>query len=102
MQINISAEDVERMVKDELVKAGLGKAIAEAVQKTLAPGYNNPLDTAVSKYVGEVASRLLRETFAETIEHSVAAAIKARITVEFIDKVVAEAVAKMVRAVDSY
>jgi hypothetical protein len=50
MEINITPGDVEKMVKDSLVKAGLGKAITEAIQKALTGSYNNPIDEAIKRF----------------------------------------------------
>lgn len=99
MQIEIKAEDVERMVRDELVKAGLGKVIVDTIAKTLT-GYNSPVEDAIKRYVGEVAGRMLREMFEPLIVDSVTAALKAKVTSDFVDKVVAAATDKMVRAAD--
>jgi len=46
MKIEINADDIEKLVREELVKAGLGKVIAEGVQKALS-GYDSPVEKAL-------------------------------------------------------
>lgn len=97
MHINITPEDVDTLVKDALLKAGIGKAITEAVAKTFS-GYNNPIDEKLKQYVGDVAGDLIRTKFDAQIKEAVAAHIEAKVTREIIDSVVNVSVDKMVRA----
>lgn len=99
MDFNLSPEDIEKLVRDSIMKAGFGAAVVKGVTAALG-GYNNPVDAEVKKYVGEVAASLIREKFAETIKAAVAAAIEARVTQETIDATVSAAVAKMQRAAE--
>jgi hypothetical protein len=101
MQININAQDIERLVQDELIKAGLGKVISEAVQKTLQSGYNNPIDDAIKRYVLGVAERMLREMFAEQLDAAIAEAVKKHITTDAANKLIESTITKMVRAAES-
>lgn len=97
MNINITPEDVDALVKDALLKAGIGKAITEAVAKTLS-GYNNPIDENLKRYVGEVAGELIREKFSAQIKVAVAAQIEAKVTHELIETVTCAATDKMIQA----
>ena len=99
MKIEINADDIEKLVREELVKAGLGKVIAEGVQKALT-GYDSPVEKALKQYMGEVAGRLIREHFTAHIEEAILAAIRAKVTTEAVNTLVDAAVGKMVRAVD--
>lgn len=99
MNINITPEDVDALVKDALLKAGIGKAITEAVAKTLS-GYNNPIDEKLRLYVGEVAGELIRAKFATQIKEAVAVQIEAKVTKEVIEKVTTAATEKMIRAAE--
>lgn len=97
IELSITPEDVEAIVKDALIKAGLGKAISDGVKKALS-GYESPVDKEVKLYVGEVAATLIKEKYAEQIKASVSAAIEARVTKEFLDKTVADTITKMEKA----
>jgi hypothetical protein len=99
MKIEISADDIEKLVREELVKAGLGKFIAEGVQKALS-SYDSPVEKALRQYMSEVATRLIREHFTAHIEEAIMTHIKAKVTTEAIDKIVDTAVTKMVRAAE--
>lgn len=102
MQIEIKSEDIEKMVREELIKAGIGKVIVEGVHKALT-GYNNPVDTAIKLYVGEVAAKVIREHYAAQIDEAIVKTIREMMTPELIDKVTDATVKKMVRAAaDTY
>ncbi len=100
-QLNITPEDIESLVKDSLVKAGLGKTIQDATAKALS-GYDSPIDKAVRQYIGDIASDLIREKYADQVRDAVSRHIEALITQDLIDKTVDVAINKMVKAVDSY
>lgn len=99
IELNITAEDVEALVKDSLIKAGLGKVISDGVAKALG-GYDSPVDKAVKQYVAEVAETLIREKFADQIKDAVRATIEAKVTDEMIARTVDAAVEKMARAAE--
>ena len=99
MEVNITDEDVERLVKDTLIKTGLGKAIADSVRRALS-GYDSPVDRAIKAYVAFVAGELVRERFTEQIRVAVAAAIDARVTTELVNTTVNTAIERMVRAAE--
>jgi hypothetical protein len=98
IEINLSADDIDTLVKDSIMKAGFGKAIEEGVKRAMAPGYDNPVEKAMKAYVVEVCDSLLRHRFADQIRTVVAAEIEKQVTNEVIEKVTNAAVQKMVSA----
>lgn len=98
IEINLSAEDIDSLVRDSIMKAGFGKAIEEGVRRAVAPGYDNPIEKATKAYVLEVVGQLLREKFAGQIRETVSAHIEAMVTQEVLNKVTTHAVTKMVDA----
>lgn len=100
MNIEIKPEDVDALVRDALLKAGIGKTITEAVSKALS-GYNNPVDEKLKLFVGEIAAELIREKWGSEIRASVARHIEALVTQEIVDKTANQAVEKMVKAAES-
>lgn len=102
MNIEITPDDVEKLVKDQLVKAGLGKAISEAVARNFS-GYDNPVDKEIKKYVGEVVSSLIREKYAEQIKVAIATVVEERVTQSMIDETVDTAMSRIEKAAnDTY
>lgn len=101
LELNIKPEDIERLVKDSIMQAGFGKAVSEAITKACS-GYNNPIDEALKRYVGEVAAALVREKYAGDVRAAVARYIETRVTQELIDKMTDEATKKMQRAAEGY
>jgi hypothetical protein len=85
------------LIKDQLIKAGLGAAITKAIQNALS-GYDSPVDKAVKDYVGQVASILITEKFSAQIKDAVAAAIETKFTDVVINEIVGAATERMVRA----
>ena len=98
IEINLTADDIDLLVKDSIMKAGFGKAIEEGVRKAIAPGYDNPIEKATKAYVLEVCDSLLRERFADQVRAVVTATIEAKVTQEVVQKITDVAVEKMVRA----
>lgn len=98
IEINLSPEDIDTLVKDSIMKAGFGKAVEEGVKKALAQGYDNPIEKATKAYVFEVCDSMLRERFADQIHTVVTAAITSQVTAEVIERITNTAVEKMVRA----
>lgn len=102
LEFNISPEDIERLVKDSIMRSGFGKAVEDGVKKAIGGGYDNPIDKEVKSYVGEVCAQLIREHFAVSIRAAVQAHIEAKVTQELIDTTTRVAVEKMVSAADRY
>jgi citrate lyase gamma subunit len=98
IEINLTAEDIDKLVKDSILKAGFGKAIEDGVKRAISPGYDNPIERATKEYVAQVCHSLLRDQFADKIRAVVSATIEAQVTTEVIQKVTDVAVRKMVNA----
>ena len=98
IEINLTADDIDTLVKDSIMKAGFGKAIEEGVKRAMAPGYDNPIEKATKEYVLQVCNSLLRERYADQVRTVVAAAIEAQVTQEVVQKITDAAVKKMVDA----
>lgn len=98
MNININAEDVERLFKEELLKAGIGGAIAKGIAAALS-GYNSPVEAAIKQHVHEVVVRMLREEpFVTQLADSVRCAIAAKLTKEVVDEIASAALERIDRA----
>ena len=96
MEINIQPKDVDRMVKDSILKSMVGAAINESVSKCFG-GYDSPIEREVKKYVGEIVSQLLREKFSAQIKKLVEGFIKERVTNELLQKVTDTCVDRMIK-----
>lgn len=99
LELNITPEDVEQLVRDSIMKAGFGKAVEEACKKAFS-GYDNPVEKEVKRYVAEVAAELVRAQFRDQVVAAVAAAIEAKVTPQLIDTVTAAAMDRVVRAAE--
>jgi len=99
MEINVTPEDVDALVKNALLKASIGKAVSAAVNKMFT-AYNNPIDEHLRQFVGEVARDLIREKFSQQIKEAVACHVEAKVTQELVLGVVDRSINKMVRAAE--
>lgn len=101
LTIEIKPEDVDQLVRDAVAKSMVGKLVNDLVTKSLS-GHNSPLEQAVQKIVSSVALDLLEAKFKEQITVAIAAAMEAKITKEFLEKVVQACVEKMARDAERY
>ena len=82
MDIKITPEDVEKLVRETLLKSALGNTIQTAVNKALGEPYNNPVQNAVIGYISTVARAVVEEQYAAQIRTAVEEAVRARLTDE--------------------
>ena len=101
IELNLDPQDIERLVKDSIMRSGFGKAIEDGIKKALS-GYNNPVDDALKKFVGGVAAELIEEHYSATIREAVQATIEEKVTDEMVKNTVDAAVSKMARAAEGY
>ena len=101
IQINLTPDDIDALVKDSIMKAGFGAAITKAVTTTLS-GYNSPIDAAIRSYVAMVASELIKTHFDGPIREAVHRSIDEKITAEMVATVSDRSVAKMIDAAERY
>lgn len=97
IEINMTPEDIERLVKDSIMRSGFGAAIEKALAEALT-GYNNPVKAKLTEFVGQIAGELIREHYGEKIKAAVQAHIEKSVTDEIIDSTTSAAVNKMVDA----
>lgn len=97
MNINVTPEDVDQMVKHALLEAGIGKAITLAIHKALT-GCNSPVEAELSKYISEVTRELIREKFQAEVRSSLQASVEKNITKDVIDSAVNASMEKVVQA----
>lgn len=103
-EVNITPEDIDSLVKDSILKAGLGNAIQTIINDTLKiNNYSSPVKDKITNYVSEVCNEIIREKYAAQIREAVSKHIEESVTTEIINKTVSHAVQKMVRAAsDNY
>lgn len=92
MELNLTPEDIERLVKDSIMKSGFGKAVEDSIKRAMAPGYDNPVEKALKIYVHEATLALIRERYSDQVQ----AAITARLDEELTQEVVKELTSKVV------
>lgn len=99
MNIAINAEDVDRFVKEALLKSAIGDTVQKALND-LINGYNSPIKDAIKRHISNIAFDVLRERHSETIRAQIIEILDVQLTKELSDKVVNEAVTKMVTAME--
>jgi len=103
MPIQLTPEDVNNMVKDTLLKAGLGDLISKAINKVMSSSsFDNPVDKAVEQYVRSVALEAVRVRFLDEIKAEVVKAIEDKVTPEVIKRAVDKWVDHLISGVEKY
>jgi hypothetical protein len=98
--INLTPEDIEKLVKDSIMRAGFGQAIEKALAGMLT-GYNNPIDAKLREHVALIAGQLIREHYHPMIRAAIDKYLKEKLTQEIVDKTTSEAVGRMIRAAEN-
>lgn len=99
MQLNITNEDVEKLVKEQLIKSSIGEFINKGIQESLM-GYNSPIEASLKKYVTEIAEKLIREKYSEEIREIVVEHMSKVFTKEMMQKTVDASMDRIVRALN--
>jgi hypothetical protein len=99
IEINMTPEDIERLVKDSILRSGFGAAIEKAITGAFT-GYNNPIEAKLKEFVGVVAGEMISEHFGDKIREAVKVHIEKMVTDEVVEKTTSAAVQKMVRAAE--
>lgn len=90
MELKIDPEAVNKLVADAVLNSAIGEAVKKAVEKELANlsrGYDNPLESVVRNHVAEIARTVLREEHGPAIREKIAAALAAKLSDDFMDRV---------------
>lgn len=98
--LNLTTEDIERLVKETILKSGFGKAVETAIEKALT-GYNSPVDEAVKQFVARTVREVLDvDPWRTKIREAVERAIAAKVTTETLDTVASKSVEAIVNAAE--
>lgn len=102
MEITIKPEDVDKLVRDAILTAGIGKVITEQVTAALKSPYTRDgfVEGAVKAYVERVCGEIIREGFGEQIKAAVTVQVQEKVTPAVIEKLSQEAVEKLVSAAE--
>ena len=101
MKIEINADQVDQLVRDTILKAGIGKTIEGAVQKILgAHSYNNPVEDELKKYIASVVRLMLETDFKDQVNAAVRAVLEKKVTQPIMEKMADAAIDKIVRAAE--
>jgi uncharacterized protein (UPF0297 family) len=82
MNIDISKETIEKAVSDAIVQSSIGDKIKAGVLDALSKGYENPIDKAIQKCIGDIAIATIKDQYKDMITK----AVNDRLTQELVDK----------------
>ena len=103
MQIEITPNDIEKMVKEAILKSSIGTAVQKAVSSVVnSSSYNNPIDDEIRKVVTEIAKELIKENYGPEIRTLVAEAMEKRVTKETLVKITESAMKLIEEAASNY
>lgn len=102
MEINLNEEDVNKFVKDALLKSCLGAAVQGAVNEIIKKTYDNPINKAIEHAVYKVAVELVENKFIEQIKSAIEKGVQEKLTPEAVDQMTDRTITKIVNAMKSY
>lgn len=102
MQIEFKAEDIEKYVKEAVIKSSVGKAIDDAIKDVMrVDRYDSPIKKHLEMIVRDIAADIIREKFSADIRQKVATLIETLVNEEMLENLTNTAVNKMVRAMEN-
>lgn len=101
LQINITPEQIDQLVRDKIMEAALGKNIQAMINKILSPNsYNNPVEEVLKQTLAAIVRDLLEKDYRPQLEAAVREEIDKRVTAEVVAKYADAAITKVVRAAE--
>ncbi len=99
MEINFAPEDIEKYVKDALIKSSIGTAVYKAVEEVLKiDRYDSVLKKQLEMVVRDIATSMVRERFTQGIKERIAAQLELMVTDKMMDNLTSIAVDRMIDA----
>lgn len=92
IELNISPEDVNRLVAEAVLKSTIGKAIEDQVAKavvSLTTSWNNPIEKVVRDEITRIAANVVMTEHADTIKAAVKEKVAEKLSDDLIGKLVA-------------
>ena len=100
MNITLNAEDIDKFVKEALIKSAIGETIQKALSELLNDSYRSPLRDAIKRHVSNVAYEVIKERHTESIRAQIIDVLDKQLTKDLSDKVVEASVNKMIKAIE--
>lgn len=98
MNISVDPQIINSMVAEAIVKSAIGEQLKSAIDKAvanLANSYNNPIEQVIRQHIATAAGEILRTSHFDAIRTAVAERLAAKISTNFLDNVVEEAIRRM-------
>jgi len=100
MNITINADDVDKFVKEALLKSAIGETVQKSLTELINNKHNSPLREAIKRHVSDVAYEVIKEHHTETIRNQIIDILDKKLTQDLSNKVVEEVVEKMVKGIE--
>lgn len=98
IEVNMKPEDIDELVRQTILKSGIGTAIEKAIRESLG-GYNSPVNEAVKRVVVETLYAMLHEEpWREQIKTAVRTALEAHVSKETLEAIANASISKIERA----
>lgn len=102
MEINLLPNDIDKLIKDTILKSALGKNIQQTIDKAMSDCLDR-YDSPVKKMVQEVVESIVKEHFSkEENRKNIYDAIVKYLTPELIDKMMLYGINKLKEYVKEY
>lgn len=102
MQIEIKPDDIDRLVKDALMKSAFGDALKAAITNIFASDrYDNPFKIALTESARAIVADIMREPeFIEPVRAAVRDKLASMVTDGALEEAVKVLLARMIRNAD--
>lgn len=97
LNVNIDPKTIEQYLVDAILKSSIGDAVKESVNRVLKncqQSYNNPIDAVINQHIGNMVREVLHENHREEIKEAVTKGLAAKLTDDFIQRVVEQAASR--------
>ena len=91
LNVNIDPEQINKMVADAILQSAIGTQVKKIVDEHVAKlsnGYNNPIEGVVRDEINRIVRNVLLTDHNDTLRLKVAEAVTAKMTDEFVSKIV--------------
>lgn len=91
LNVQINPDDINKMVSEAVLKSAIGEELKKAIAKQmeqLGRTFDNPVEHVVNQHVRDMVQGVLIGTYTERIRERIHQAVAAKITDEFIGKVI--------------
>lgn len=95
--INLTSEDIDKYVKEAIVKSLIGDSLSKTIQNMLV-GFDNPIERALKPIIQNIAYEIIMDNFEPQIREQLTKIIAESVTTEMTASVVKASAKNLIKA----